>query len=56
MGSKYVQYVRVISANVPCRYYVHRDMYEVWYVHVLRYILGQKYVDLKCTYRYMPVP
>ena len=29
----------VISANVPSTYYVHREIYELWYVHVPRYVL-----------------
>ena len=46
----YVQYVPVILANVPCMYYVHRDIDEIWYVHVPlvhvpRYVLGQNGIE-----------
>ena len=33
-------YVPVISANVPCTYYVHRDIHYLWYMHVPGYVLG----------------
>ena len=25
----YVQYVPVISANIPCMYYIHRDIFQI---------------------------
>ena len=40
-GSLYVRYVAVISANTPCTYNIHRDIYELCYVHVPRYVLGR---------------
>ena len=46
MGSMYVQYVQVISANVPCTYYVKIKIYT--YVHTLQllFIKGETWVGL----------
>ena len=47
---------QVISANVPCTYYIHKDIYELWYVHVPRCVLGTYphflllFLDLLCMY------
>ena len=58
-GYMYMRYIPVILANVPRTFYVHRDIYEIWIVHVPlvhvpKYVLGQNGIEqtpLKIQYK-----